>query len=161
MDNPFPLINACMNGLSMILLVLGFIAIKKEKNEAKHKKLMVAALCSSAAFLASYLTYHYTAGHNKITATGTLKTIYYLILFPHLILATAMVPMILKTFYHAFKDQREKHLKIARITFPIWLYVSFTGVVLYFFIYVIFPDKFEMKSNKELLNIEKVEENNE
>lgn len=159
MDNPFPLINACMNGLSTILLVLGYIAIKKEKNESKHKKLMVSALISSALFLASYLTYHYTAGHNALTsaASSTFKTIYYTILFPHLILATAMVPMILKTFYHGFKEQREKHMKIAKITFPIWLYVSITGVVLYLFIYVLFPEKFEMKKRQVTSSTEQVQ----
>ena len=137
-----PLFNACMNGLSTLFLLIGFIAIKKEK-VAFHKTMMFSALGTSAIFLTSYLYYHYNVGHSRIIATGTLKTVYYLILFPHLILATLMVPMILITFFFALRGQFNAHKKIAKFTLPTWLYVSFTGVVLYLFIYQLYPQEFE------------------
>ena len=118
---------------------------------------MITAFCTSALFLTSYLYYHFTAGHFKFTGEGTIRTIYFIILVPHILLAMVMVPMILRTFYLAFKDEREKHLKIARVTLPIWLYVSLTGVILYLYIYVWFPgnlskeDKVSEQSVKELV----------
>ena len=133
-----PLINACLNGLSTLLLIFGFIAIKIRKQNT-HKNLMISAFITSAVFLACYLYYHFTAGHFKFTGEGTIRTIYFLILVPHILLAMVMLPMIIMTFLRAFKGQWEKHKKIAKITFPIWLYVSFTGVILYLYIYVWFP----------------------
>ena len=142
-----PLINACLNGLSTILLISGFIAIKKKKEDT-HKKLMISAFITSGVFLACYLYYHFTAGHFKFTGEGTIRTIYFLILVPHILLAMIMLPMIIMTFLRAFKGQWEKHRKIAKITFPIWLYVSFTGVVLYLYIYVWFPGNLEKQDDK-------------
>ena len=100
---------------------------------------MVAALLVSAAFLTSYLIYHYHVPSKKFPELGFIKTIYLTILIPHIILAAAMVPMILKTFWHAYRQEWDKHKKIARITFPIWMYVSVTGVLVYFMLYVWFP----------------------
>jgi uncharacterized membrane protein YozB (DUF420 family) len=99
---------------------------------------MISALIFSAIFLTGYLIYHYHHGSTKFPDLGWIKTVYLLILFPHIILAIVMVPMILITFYHAFKGNFEKHKKIARITFPIWLYVSVTGVIIYLMIYQFF-----------------------
>ena len=144
MDLPF--INACLNMLSSVFLILGFIAVKKKKIEL-HKKYMVTAFCTSALFLACYLYYHFTAGHFKFTGEGTIRTIYFIILVPHILLAMVMVPMILMTFYHGFKDNQAKHRKIAKVTLPIWLYVSLTGVILYLYIYVWFPGN--LKKEKE------------
>lgn len=96
---------------------------------------MIAALAVSTAFLTSYLIYHYHVPSKKFPDLGFIKTIYLLILIPHIILAVVMVPMILKTFWHAYKQEWEKHKKIARITFPIWMYVSVTGVIVYFMLY--------------------------
>lgn len=155
MNVDLPLINACLNGLSTLLLVCGFIAIKKKK-EGAHKRLMVAAFITSGVFLACYLYYHFTAGHFKFTGEGTIRTIYFLILVPHILLAMVMLPMILITFNHAFKKNFEKHKKIAKVTFPIWLYVSFTGVVLYLYIYVWFPGNLK-KQDKKPVETEEVQ----
>lgn len=129
-----PTLNASLNAVAATLLLLGYIAIKQKKEEL-HKKLMISALVVSAAFLTSYLIYHYHVPSKKFPELGWIKIVYLLILIPHIILAAAMVPMILKTFWHAFRNEREKHRKIARITFPIWIYVSVTGVVVYFMLY--------------------------
>lgn len=129
-----PTLNASLNAVAATLLMLGYIAIKQKKEEL-HKKLMISALVVSAAFLTSYLIYHYHVPSKKFPDLGWIKTVYLIILIPHIILAAAMVPMILKTFWHAFRNEREKHRKIARLTFPIWMYVSVTGVVVYFMLY--------------------------
>lgn len=129
-----PSLNASLNGIAGFFLLVGYIAIKQGKKEL-HKKLMVSALAVSAAFLTSYLIYHYHVPSKKFPDLGWIKTVYFLILFPHIILAAVMVPMILKTFWHAFRGEWEKHKKIAKITFPIWMYVSVTGVIVYFMLY--------------------------
>ena len=129
-----PSLNASLNAVSAALLLSGFVAIKRGNKEL-HKKLMVSALLVSTAFLTSYLIYHFNFPTKKFPDLGWIKTVYYLILFPHIILAVVMVPMILKTFWHAFRGEWEKHKKIARLTFPIWMYVSVTGVIVYFMLY--------------------------
>lgn len=129
-----PALNASLNTVAGILLLVGYISIKQGKKEL-HKKLMISALIVSAAFLTSYLIYHYHVPSKKFPDLGWIKTVYLIILIPHIILAAIMVPMILKTFWHAFRGEWEKHKKIARITFPIWMYVSITGVVVYLMLY--------------------------
>jgi uncharacterized membrane protein YozB (DUF420 family) len=129
-----PPINAALNGIATVLLGSGYVAIKRGRKDL-HKALMVSALVVSAAFLACYLIYHYHAGSKPFPDLGWIKTVYLLILVPHIILAAVMVPMILKTFWHAFRGEWERHKKIARWTFPIWMYVSLTGVVIYLMLY--------------------------
>ncbi len=129
-----PSLNASLNSVAAVLLLSGYVAIKQKKEDL-HKKLMISALVVSAAFLTSYLIYHYHVPSKKFPDLGWIKTVYFLILFPHIILAVVMVPMILKTFWHAFRGERDKHRKIARLTFPIWMYVSVTGVIVYFMLY--------------------------
>lgn len=129
-----PSLNAALNTIAATLLLSGFIAIKKQKKEL-HKKLMISALVVSAAFLTSYLIYHYHVPSKKFPDLGWIKTVYLLILIPHIILAAVMVPMILKTCWHAFRGEWGEHKKIARLTFPVWMYVSVTGVVVYFMLY--------------------------
>lgn len=129
-----PALNASLNTVAGILLLVGYISIKQGKKEL-HKKLMISALIVSTAFLTSYLIYHYHVPSKKFPDLGWIKTVYLIILIPHIILAAIMVPMILKTFWHAFRGEWEKHKKIARITFPIWMYVSITGVVVYLMLY--------------------------
>jgi putative membrane protein len=129
-----PSLNALLNLLSTICLTLGYISIKRKNIEA-HKKFMVSALIFSAFFLTGYLTYHYHHGSTKFPDLGWIKTIYLIILIPHIILAAVMVPMIAFTFYFAFSGKLEKHKKIARITFPIWMYVSVTGVIIFLMLY--------------------------
>ena len=129
-----PSLNAILNSCSAICLILGFISIKKRKVEL-HKKFMASAFIFSTIFLTSYLYYHYQVGHTVFPHTGLIKTIYLIILIPHIILAVIMVPLILTTFYFALKGNFESHKKIARWTLPIWLYVSFTGIIIYFMLY--------------------------
>lgn len=129
-----PSLNASLNSVAALLLLSGYIAIKKNHRDL-HRNLMIAALVVSAAFLTSYLTYHFHVPSKKFPNLGIIKTIYLLILIPHIILAAGMVPMILKTFWHAYKKDWVKHRKIARLTFPIWMYVSVTGVIVYFMLY--------------------------
>jgi uncharacterized membrane protein YozB (DUF420 family) len=129
-----PAINATLNGIATVLLGSGYVAIKQGRKDL-HKALMISALVVSAAFLACYLVYHYHAGSKPYPDLGWIKTIYLVILIPHIILAAVMVPMILKTFWHAFRGEWEGHKKIARWTFPIWMYVSLTGVVIYLMLY--------------------------
>jgi putative membrane protein len=134
-----PAFNASFNLLSTFCLGLGFYFIKrKEKNIEAHKKCMFSALFFSGIFLCGYLTYHYHHGSTKFPDLGWIKTLYLFILVPHIILAAVMVPMILITVYHAIKDNREKHRRIARWTFPIWMYVSVTGVIIYLMVYQLF-----------------------
>jgi len=129
-----PTLNASLNTIAGFLLLFGYVAIKQGKKEL-HKKLMISALGISAAFLTSYLIYHYNVPSKKFPDLGWIKTVYFIILIPHIILAALMVPMILKTFWHAFRGEWEKHKKIAKITFPIWMYVSVTGVLVYLMLY--------------------------
>lgn len=133
-----PAVNAFFNLLSTICLSFGFYFIKRKRDVETHKKFMVSALGFSAIFLLGYLTYHYHHGSKKFPDLGWIKTLYLSILIPHIILAAVMVPMILLTFYHAFKNNIEKHRRIARITFPIWMYVSVTGVIIYLMLYQLF-----------------------
>jgi putative membrane protein len=137
-----PAVNASLNTVATILLASGYIAIKKDKKEL-HKALMISALVVSAIFLGCYLVYHAHVGSKPFPDLGIIKTIYLIILVPHIILAAVMVPMILKTFWHAFRSEWEPHKKIARWTFPIWMYVSVTGVIIYLMLYVWYAPKIE------------------
>ena len=134
-----PAFNAAFNLLSTCCLASGFYFIKKTpKDERKHKICMFMALIFSSIFLAGYVTYHYHHGSTKFPELGWIKTLYIAILLPHIILAVVMVPMILMTFNHALRGNFQKHKKIARITFPIWMYVSVTGVIIYLMLYHFF-----------------------
>jgi uncharacterized membrane protein YozB (DUF420 family) len=132
-----PAVNASLNGVATVLLLSGYVAIKRGKREL-HRNLMVSALAVSAAFLVCYLFYHYHAGSKRFPDLGWIKTLYLILLIPHIILAAVMVPMILKTFWHAWREEWDRHRRIARITFPVWIYVSVTGVLIYFMLYVWF-----------------------
>ena len=139
-----PAINACLNGVSTLLLTAGFVFIKKDQKKA-HRASMVSAFLVSAVFLALYLPHKSlkaSSGQDVNTSfagEGFWRPVYYTMLITHVILAMAMVPMIFRTFFLAFKERFESHKKWARITFPIWYYVSITGVLVYFFIYQWFP----------------------
>jgi putative membrane protein len=134
-----PAINAVFNFFSTICLLSGYYFIKKSpRDEVKHKFCMILALIFSAIFLTGYVTYHYHHGSTKFPDLGWIKTLYLVILIPHIILAAVMVPMIIMTFIYAFRGNFEKHKKIARFTFPIWMYVSVTGVIIYLMLYQLF-----------------------
>jgi uncharacterized membrane protein YozB (DUF420 family) len=129
-----PAINSTFNALSTICLISGYIAIKKN-NKKVHIFFMLSALLWSTVFLICYLIYHYHVGSKPFPDLGWIKTLYLFILIPHIILAAVMVPLILKTFWHAFRSEFILHKKWAKITLPIWLYVSVTGVLIYFMLY--------------------------
>lgn len=128
-------INASLNATAFVLIVAGLIAIKKG-HEAAHKKLMLTAAVVSALFLVSYLTYHYTCDSVKFGREGTtIRTVYLSVLFSHIVLAVVNAPMVITTIVLGIKNCRDKHRKWAKITAPIWLYVSITGVIVYFMLY--------------------------
>ena len=126
--------NAALNSLSGAFLTLGFIFIKS-KNIKAHKACMLAAFASSSLFLISYLVYHYQVGSVPFKGQGAMRTLYFTILLTHTILAVVVVPLVLITLWRALKENFPAHRRIARWTFPIWLYVSITGVLVYVMLY--------------------------
>ena len=137
----FPPINATLNGLSTVLLIVGFLLIKAGRRKA-HQAVMTGALVSSALFLACYLTYHYGAGHTEFPKEYPVaRKIYFAILLPHILLAVVNLPFIILLVIAAARGNFAKHKRLARFTFPSWLFVSITGVVIYFMIYQWFPPK--------------------
>ena len=129
-----PSFNAALNSLSAGFLIIGFLFIKS-KNIKAHKACMLAAFASSSLFLISYLVYHYQVGSVPFKGQGPIRTLYFAILLTHTILAVAVVPMALITLFRALKENFTAHRRIARWTFPIWLYVSVTGVIVYWLLY--------------------------
>ncbi len=127
-------VNAVLNSISSIFLIFGFIAIKKGQRE-RHKKFMIAALTTSALFLVSYLVYHYNVGSVPYPHYDWTRTFYFIILVPHIIFAGIMTPFILIAVYFALKERFENHKKIVRWIYPVWMYVSVTGVVIYLMLY--------------------------
>ena len=126
-----PAVNASLNATSATLLVCGFVAIRNRRKEL-HQRLMVAAFIASTVFLIGYVLYHYAHGDTPYTGVGPVRVLYFTILISHVLLSIVMLPMILTTFYLAWRERFQAHRKIARWTLPIWLYVSVTGVVIYF-----------------------------
>jgi uncharacterized membrane protein YozB (DUF420 family) len=133
-----PHLNACLNGTSAVLLFAGFSFIRSGK-VAAHRACQTSALVVSVLFLASYLTYHYYHGATRFPGTGLARPIYFTILTTHTILAIVIVPLIAVTFFRALKLDFVRHRKIARITLPLWMYVSITGVIVYLMLYQIYP----------------------
>ena len=129
-----PAVNATLNATAAALLVLGFAAIRSGRREL-HKRLMVSAFAASAVFLVGYVIYHYAHGDTAYTGEGLIRTVYFAVLITHVLLSIVMLPMILTTFYLASKARFATHKKLARWTLPIWLYVSVTGVVIYFMLH--------------------------
>jgi len=133
-----PHLNACLNASSAVLLLAGYLFIRKG-NVAAHRACQISALIVSSLFLVSYLTYHYYHGTTRFPGTGLSRPIYFTVLTSHTILAIVIVPLIAITFYRAVKMDFVRHRKIARITLPLWFYVSVTGVVVYLMLYQIYP----------------------
>lgn len=129
-----PTINAVFNLISTVLLTLGFLAIKSQ-DKARHKKLMLSAVVSSALFLIGYLIYHYQVGSVPYPHHDWTRPVYYTILIPHVILAALMVPPILYLLWQALHDRFEKHARVARFVWPVWMFVSITGVTIYLMLY--------------------------
>lgn len=133
-----PHFNACLNGTSALLLVSGYTFIRKH-NVTAHRTCQVAALSISILFLASYLTYHFHHGATRFQGAGIVRPIYFTVLLSHTILAIVIVPLVILTFYRAFRNDFTRHKRIARITLPLWLYVCVTGVIVYLMLYQIYP----------------------
>jgi uncharacterized membrane protein YozB (DUF420 family) len=129
-----PALNATLNAISTVLLVTGWVLIKRGERQ-KHKACMVAALITSALFLTSYVIYHAQVGSVPFTGTGWIRTVYFSVLIPHVILAAAIVPPILITASRGLTAKYDQHRRIARWTLPLWLYVSVTGVIVYWMLY--------------------------
>ena len=133
-----PHLNACLNATSAVLLFTGYAFIRS-RNVAAHRACQIAALVVSLLFLASYLTYHYHHGSTRFQGTGIVRPIYFTLLTSHTILAVVIVPLVALTFYRALRNDFARHRRIARITLPLWLYVSITGVIVYLMLYQIYP----------------------
>jgi uncharacterized membrane protein YozB (DUF420 family) len=129
-----PALNATLNAISTILLITGWIFIKRGQRQ-RHEQFMLAAVLTSTLFLISYVIYHWQVGSVPFKGTGWIRTVYFAILIPHVILAAAIVPMILITTSRGLSRKYDKHRRIARWTLPLWLYVSITGVIVYVMLY--------------------------
>ena len=129
-----PALNAALNGVATVFLVAGYAFIRARKLAA-HRASMLAAVVTSALFLLSYVVYHANAGSKPFPGTGPIRAVYFIILITHIVLAAAIVPMVLVTLARALRERFDRHAAIARLTLPIWLYVSVTGVVIYVMLY--------------------------
>lgn len=133
-----PAVNATLNGLSACLLACGYFFIKR-KNIRAHRNCMITAFVTSTLFLVSYLVYHANVGRTVFKEPAAFRPIYLTILLTHTVLAVVIVPMILVSLSRALKERFEAHKIIARWTWPLWMYVSVTGVVIYWILYIRFP----------------------
>ena len=130
----FPALNAALNGTSAVLIATGVGLIRVGRREA-HRGVMIAAVVSSSLFLVSYLYYHYHVGSVRFTGQGWIRPLYFAILVTHTILAAVVVPLVITTLVRGLRERFDRHRAIARWTYPIWLYVSVTGVVIYLMLY--------------------------
>jgi putative membrane protein len=129
-----PAVNAGLNALSTLLLLAGFVAIRAERREL-HKRLMVSAFFSSAVFLVGYVLYHAVHGDTRYAGEGAMRTLYFVVLATHIPLSMVIVPGALTIFWFAYRGEFERHRRVARVVLPIWLYVSVTGVLIYFMLH--------------------------
>jgi len=132
-----PAVNATLNAISAVLLTTGYGFIRRG-HVARHKRCMLAALASSTLFLTSYVIYHLHTGSRPFAGQGPVRVIYFAILFTHVVLAAAIVPLALITATRGLRSQFDRHARIARWTLPLWLYVSVTGVVIYLMLYQLY-----------------------
>ncbi len=135
-----PALNAGLNATSTCLLLLGYVFIRQGRREA-HRRCMLAACGVSLAFLCSYLIYHYHVGHTRFVEPAWFRPIYLALLFSHLVLAVAIVPLVLLTLWRALRGRFDRHRAVARWTWPAWMYVSVTGVLIYWLLYHQFPQR--------------------
>jgi uncharacterized membrane protein YozB (DUF420 family) len=129
-----PVVNALLNATAAVLLIWGYILIRR-RSIAAHRKVMLAAFATSSVFLACYLIYHFNAGMVLFQRTGAIRTVYFSILITHTILAATVPPLAIVTLNRGLRERFDRHRKIARWTLPVWLYVSVTGVVVYWMLY--------------------------
>ena len=128
-----PPIYATINGITALVLIIAVMAIKKGNRKA-HERLMTTAIALSLAFLVMYIAYHMTSDSTKFGGEGVIRYVYFFILISHILLSIAIVPLVLITYVRAIAKNFENHRKIARVTFPLWLYVAITGVIVYLMI---------------------------
>lgn len=133
-----PAVNAVLNSVAAVLLGLGYYFVKQKQID-RHKVCMISAFVVSSLFLTCYLLYHAYAGSKHFQGVGWIRPVYFTILLTHTLLAVVNLPLILTTFYRAYRRDWVRHRRIARWTFPIWMYVSVTGVVVYLMLYQFFP----------------------
>ncbi|MEO8431342.1 MAG: DUF420 domain-containing protein [Acidobacteriota bacterium] len=133
-----PALNATLNGLAALFLLIGFRAVRRGRIE-RHRGWMLAAAATSTVFLVSYVTYHLRVGSVRFTGQGPVRSVYFAILLSHTILAALTVPLVLRTLYLGLRRRDDPHRRIARWTFPVWLYVAVTGVVVYWMLYRLYP----------------------
>ena len=136
-DSILPHLNAALNTVSFLLLVAALIQIRRG-NVAAHRRLMLSALAVSSLFLVSYVVYHARHGSVRFQGQGAVRAVYFVILVTHVILAAAIVPLVAVTLGRALRGDFARHRRIARWTYPVWLYVSVTGVVVYLMLYHLF-----------------------
>lgn len=129
-----PTLNASLNALASVFLVAGYVMIRSRRIDA-HRRCMLSALGTSAVFLISYIVYHANAGSVPFRGTGAIRVVYFAVLIPHIILAAAILPLALVTAARGLRGDYTRHVRIARWTLPVWLYVSVTGVIVYLMLY--------------------------
>lgn len=129
-----PTLNALLNGTSALLLVAGYLAIRRRDAHA-HRRYMLAAFAASTVFLISYVRYHLAVGSVAFTGTGWIRHVYFAVLIPHVLLAALILPLALLVLRHAWRGRFRRHARLAKVTLPLWLYVSVTGVIVYLMLY--------------------------
>jgi putative membrane protein len=132
-----PHLNAILNGTSAVFLATGYLLIR-QGHETAHKRCMITALVCSAAFLTSYVVYHLHAGSRPFAGLGVIRVIYFAILITHVVLAVVILPLVIMTATRGLRSQFDRHVRIARWTLPLWLYVSVTGVIVYLMLYQLY-----------------------
>jgi len=132
-----PAVNAALNSVSFVLLLTGYVMIKQRKMSA-HRACMIAAFCVSVLFLASYLTYRFLGAEKKFGGQGWIRPVYFFILITHVVLAATVPILAARTLYLGLCGRFDKHRRIARIAFPIWVYVSITGVIVYLLLFKLY-----------------------
>ena len=135
--NVFPVLNASLNGASAVLITTGRVLIARKKIYL-HRACMVAAVCTSTVFLVSYLYYHAHVGSVRFPGQGWVRAVYFSILISHTLLAAVVVPLVLLSLNYGLRGRFDRHRRIARWTYPVWLYVSVTGVIVYIMLYQIY-----------------------
>ncbi len=129
-----PTLNASLNTLATVFLLAGYVFVRQKK-VGLHRMSMLGALAASVAFLTSYVIYHANVGSRPFTGTGPIRVVYFTVLISHVLLAIAIVPLVLMTVSRALSGRFDPHRRIARITWPLWMYVSITGVIVYLMLY--------------------------
>ena len=132
-----PLVNASLNAIATVLLIFGYVCIR-QRRIAAHRAAMVAAFATSVLFLVSYLIYHAHAGSRPFPGQGNIRVIYFVILITHIVLAATIPPLAGVTLWRAYRRRFDRHMRIARWTLPLWLYVSITGIVVYWMLYQLY-----------------------